>query len=146
MSEVPSTSGATSTPGGTQPEKLYLDEVTGEMVSKSEIKRRTKQREKDAKKATQAPKPEAVKKETSDEAAEDSLNPNQYFEIRSKAVKKLQAEGKSPYPHKFNVSMSIPAFMEKYSYLQAGERAQDVVSVSGRIHNKRSSGAKLRFL
>ncbi|KAI0236505.1 lysyl-tRNA synthetase [Massospora cicadina] len=115
------------------------------MISKSELKRRAKQREREAKKATHAPKPEVINKDTSDEAAEETLNPNQYFEIRSKAVKKLQADGKTPYPHKFHVTISLPAFIEKYSHLPAGERAEEVVSVSGRIHSKRSSGAKLRF-
>lgn len=38
--------------GPTEPGS-YLDELTGEMVSKSELKRRAKQREKDAKKAAE---------------------------------------------------------------------------------------------
>lgn len=65
---------------------------------------------------------------------------------------------KSAYPHKFNVSMSISDFINKYSYLNAGEHVEsDCVSLagtrqwnvfvffSGRVHSKRESGAKLIF-
>lgn len=42
--------------------------------------------------------------------------------------------------------MSLPEFIEKFNSLEIGGRLDDqVVSVAGRIHNKRSSGAKLRF-
>jgi len=56
---------------------LHLDEVTGEKVSKSELKKRQKQRERDAKKADKAAAapPKAAKK-SSDEADEKELTPN----------------------------------------------------------------------
>ncbi|KAJ1957347.1 lysyl-tRNA synthetase [Linderina pennispora] len=128
----------------------HVDPVTGEKVSKSELKRRIKLREKEAKKAEKAAAaPKAAKAEKADKSAEDGeeeLNPNQYFEIRSKAIEKMRAEGPYPYPHKFHVTMSVPAFIEKYSTLKAGEILTDVeVRLAGRIHNKRASGAKLRF-
>ncbi|KAI9291292.1 lysyl-tRNA synthetase, class II [Neoconidiobolus thromboides FSU 785] len=133
--------------GATQAEKLYKDEVTGEMVSKSELKRRIKQREKEQKKAEkEAATPKVAKKESDNaEDLEADLNPNQYFEIRSKAVKKIQNDGGNPYPHKFKVDISLPTFIEKYGSIQNGEKSEDIVTVAGRIHNKRSSGAKLRF-
>ncbi|KAJ3364067.1 Lysine--tRNA ligase [Allomyces javanicus] len=130
-------------------EKTYLDEVTGEQVSKSELKRRMKQRQKDAAKAASAKPaaPAAGEKAKSAEEAEEELTPNQYFEIRSKTIAKTQAEGKiNPYPHKFHVSMGLPEFIAKYSHLEAGERLDnETVSLAGRIHSKRASGAKLRF-
>jgi lysyl-tRNA synthetase class 2 len=56
-------------------EKLHLDEVTGKMVSKSELKRLQKQREAEEKKQKRAaaapPKPEKKKP-----AEEMELNPN----------------------------------------------------------------------
>ncbi|KAG0350303.1 hypothetical protein BG005_010168, partial [Podila minutissima] len=70
--------------------KLYKDEVTGEMISKTELKKRIKNREKEAKKAEKAANAPAPvvseKKEKTISAAEEeeNLNPNQYFEIRSK--------------------------------------------------------------
>ncbi|KAI8052130.1 hypothetical protein BDF22DRAFT_729025 [Syncephalis plumigaleata] len=128
------------------PAKLYLDEVTGEQVSKSELKRRNKQREKEAAKAAK-PAP-AVAKKPANASAEDEeeLNPNQYFELRSRAVNKMYTEGPTPYPHKFHVSISLTEFVEKYNKLEVGERLEnEVITVAGRIHNKRASGANLRF-
>ena len=57
---------------------LHLDEVTGEKVSKSELKKRQKQRqleEKKKEKAAAAP-PKAEKKTTNAELDESNLNPN----------------------------------------------------------------------
>ena len=58
---------------------LHLDEVTGERVSKSELKKRQKLRmkeeEKRKKEAAAPPKPAAAKK-TNAEADEKDLNPN----------------------------------------------------------------------
>ncbi|KAJ2868441.1 lysyl-tRNA synthetase [Coemansia aciculifera] len=132
-----------------QNDKTHLDETTGEMVSKSELKRRMKQREKDAKKADKAaaaPAPVAKNTQGDAESAEEELNPNQYFEIRSKAIDRMREEGPYPYPHKFEVSMSVPEFIAKFSDMKDGESNPEVeISLAGRIHNKRASGAKLRF-
>lgn len=57
---------------------LHLDEVTGERVSKSELKKRQKQREterKKAEKAAAAPPKQASKKKEG-ELDESELNPN----------------------------------------------------------------------
>jgi lysyl-tRNA synthetase class 2 len=56
---------------------LHLDEVTGEKVSKSELKKRQKQRSKDEekKKREAAAPPKPVKKSNA-EADEKELNPN----------------------------------------------------------------------
>ncbi|KAF9180961.1 lysyl-tRNA synthetase [Haplosporangium sp. Z 767] len=133
--------------------KLYKDEVTGEMISKTELKKRIKNREKEAKKAEKtanAPAPAvsekaAAKKALSAAEEEENLNPNQYFEIRSKRVNVLRANKETyPYPHKFNVSISLPAFIEKYSGLKAGDMEEEVLTVAGRLHNMRTMG-KLRF-
>ncbi|ORZ19067.1 hypothetical protein BCR41DRAFT_385719 [Lobosporangium transversale] len=133
--------------------KLYKDEVTGEMISKTELKKRIKSREKEAKKAEKAanaPAPATLekadaKKTLSAAEEEENLNPNQYFEIRSKRVGALRANKETyPYPHKFHVSTSLPAFIEKYNGLKAGEVVDEVITVAGRLHNMRTMG-KLRF-
>ncbi|CAG8723558.1 14606_t:CDS:2 [Gigaspora margarita] len=131
---------------------LLLDEVTGEKVSKNELKRRNKQREKErekeAKKLASKTADVAAKpaKSENDEASEENLNPNQYFEIRSKSIKKFrETRNPNPYPHKFHVDISIPTFIEKYNHLEPGQHLTDVVRLAGRIHNKRASGSKLRF-
>lgn len=62
--------------------KLHLDEVTGEMISKTELKKRQKARERDAAKKEKAeksgaPPPAGKKAAGSSEAAEKDLTPNQ---------------------------------------------------------------------
>ncbi|KAI9592272.1 lysyl-tRNA synthetase [Syncephalis fuscata] len=104
-----------------------------------------KQREKEAAKAAK-PAPVAKKAATAAADDEEELNPNQYFELRTRAVTKMYTEGPTPYPHKFNVSLSLTDFIEKYSKLEIGERLEsEIITVAGRIHNKRASGVNLRF-
>ncbi|QLQ80433.1 hypothetical protein HG537_0D04330 [Torulaspora globosa] len=127
---------------------LHLDDVTGEMVSKSELKKRIKQRQveakKAAKKATSQPQPESKKKKNDLMA---DLSPAQYFEARSRQIKELKKTHlPNPYPHKFHVTIGNPQFLEKYAYLERGQTLPDEkVSIAGRIHAKRESGSKLKF-
>ncbi|KAL4764136.1 lysine--tRNA ligase KRS1 [Aspergillus foveolatus] len=129
---------------------LLLDEVTGEKVSKSELKRRQKLREKEAKKkekeAAAPPKPAAQKK-VSAEDEEANLTPNQYFEIRSKRINKLrETKQPDPYPHKFQVTDDLRKYLKEYESLAKGEqKPETTVRIAGRIYTKRSSGAKLIF-
>ncbi|CAI8505881.1 unnamed protein product [Hanseniaspora opuntiae] len=129
---------------------LHLDEVTGERVSKSELKKRMKQRQKEEekkKKAAAAPPKPASKKKTTDAFAD--LSPSQYHEARTRQILEFRNNVDSkinPYPHKFHVSISIPEFKKKYAHLKRGETLkEEKVSVAGRIHNKRESGSKLKF-
>ncbi|KAL4753878.1 hypothetical protein BDW72DRAFT_167533 [Aspergillus terricola var. indicus] len=129
---------------------LLLDEVTGEKVSKSELKRRQKLREKEAKKkekeAAAPPKPAAQKK-VSAEDEEANLTPNQYFEIRSNRINKLrETKQPDPYPHKFQVTDDLRKYLKEYESLAKGEqKPETTVRIAGRIYTKRSSGAKLIF-
>ncbi|KAJ3129643.1 lysyl-tRNA synthetase [Nowakowskiella sp. JEL0407] len=126
---------------------LLLDDVTGEMVSKSELKRRQKQREKDSKKAAkQAAAPAPVAKAEKAEVVEEEKDPRKYFEGRSKDVLKWrETPGLSPYPHKFNVTISMVEFQEKFGSCEVSTRLTDVVSVAGRLHNIRPHGKMLFF-
>ncbi|XP_042273558.1 lysine--tRNA ligase isoform X1 [Thunnus maccoyii] len=120
---------------------------------KSELKRRMKAEKKAAEKETKIQEQLAQKKETNDEAAqsislldEETLDPNQYFKIRTQAIQELKGTAEDPYPHKFKVDLSLTEFIEKYNNLQPGDQLTDVVvNVSGRVHAKRASGAKLLF-
>lgn len=81
MSDNPATSGepAAVDAAAAAVAKLHLDEVTGEMISKSELKKRQKQREKEAAKKEKAaanPKPAGASTKSA-EAAEKELTPNQ---------------------------------------------------------------------
>ncbi|TNM91098.1 lysine--tRNA ligase isoform X1 [Takifugu flavidus] len=108
---------------------------------KSELKRRLKAEKKAAEK-------EAKTKEQPEQEAckdEETLDPNQYFKIRSQAIEELKGAGEDPYPHKFHVDVSLTEFIEKYKNLQPGDQLTDAVKVAGRVHAKRVSGAKLLF-
>lgn len=127
---------------------LHLDEATGEMVSKSELKKRIKQRQVEAKKqakAASAQPPAAPKKKQNDALAD--LNPSQYFEARSRHVQELRkSKEPNPYPHKFQVSIRSPEFLQKYAHLERGQTLpEERVSIAGRVHAKRESGSKLKF-
>ncbi|XP_067007554.2 lysine--tRNA ligase isoform X2 [Anabrus simplex] len=115
----------------------------------SELKRRLKAEQKAKEKAEKeklkaAEKAEAPKKKNA--IAEEEISPNEYFRLRSIAVSQLKEAGDHPYPHKFHVSTSLEEFIERYSHVEDGAILKDVeVSVAGRVHAIRESGAKLIF-
>ena len=133
--------------------KEYLDEETKEWVGKNELKKRQTLRkkakdaaEKAAKKAATAPKAGAKKEKMADD---EELDPSKYTDNRKAFLEAQRAEGKNPYPHKFNRDFTIPHFKEKYDQvkMENGEfKDGEVVSVTGRIMMLRPSGAKLIFI
>uniref|UniRef100_A0A8C0S975 Lysine--tRNA ligase n=1 Tax=Canis lupus familiaris TaxID=9615 RepID=A0A8C0S975_CANLF len=127
-------------------------------LSKNELKRRLKAEKKIAEK--EAKQKELSEKQLSQATAaatnhttdndvgaeEESLDPNQYFKIRSQAIHQLKINGEDPYPHKFHVDISLTHFIEEYGHLQPGDHLTDItLKVAGRIHAKRASGGKLIF-
>ncbi|XP_076012165.1 lysine--tRNA ligase isoform X1 [Genypterus blacodes] len=120
---------------------------------KSELKRRMKAEKKAAEKETKVKEQVEQKKESNDQGAqnacvvdEETLDPTQYYKIRSQAIQDLKGTAEDPYPHKYHVDLSLTEFIEKYNHLQPGDQLSDVVlNVSGRVHAKRASGAKLIF-
>ncbi|KAG5422272.1 KRS1 [Candida metapsilosis] len=136
-----------------QVQKTYLDDVTGEQVSKSELKKRQKQRAIEARKAQKAPAAAAAANTSSKKKNEFAdLNPNQFHEIRSRQIEELREKSNAdpsafnPYPHKFEVTKRLPEFVKEYGHLKRGESLKDVtLQVSGRIMTKRESGSKLKF-
>ncbi|XP_015917437.1 lysine--tRNA ligase [Parasteatoda tepidariorum] len=122
---------------------------TSTSLSKNELKRQLKAekkaKEKSEKEKLQAQQPAAEKKDAVAKQ-EDPTDAAEYFKIRLQAIEDLKAAGKSPYPHKFHVSMSLTDFVDQYNNLNPAEILKDVnVSVAGRVHAKRESGAKLLF-
>lgn len=80
-----------------------------------------------------------------DDSTEEQ-DPSLYYENRVKAIVAKKARGENPYPHKFNVSISVPQYVAKYASLEAGTQlTDDSVSIAGRVVTKRASGAKLLF-
>ncbi|KAJ2919966.1 hypothetical protein MD484_g494, partial [Candolleomyces efflorescens] len=126
----------------------HKDPVTGEMISKQELKRREKQRAKEAAKAGKAAAAPPPKGEA--KPSEEELNPNQYYELRARQIKHLkETQNPNPYPHKFHVTKSLEHYVEEYSAegrIAAGTRLEaKTEQLAGRIHNIRASGSKLRF-
>ncbi|XP_077308489.1 lysine--tRNA ligase isoform X2 [Lithobates pipiens] len=115
-------------------------------LSKNELKRRLKAEKKAAEKeGKQKEQCEKTPTEKTEELDEESLDPNQYYKIRTQAIQQLKGTKDDPYPHKFHVDMSLTEYIQKYNDLQVGDHLEEVVSVAGRIHAKRISGAKLLF-
>ncbi|CAG7854745.1 Lysine--tRNA ligase, cytoplasmic; AltName: Full=Lysyl-tRNA synthetase; Short=LysRS [Serendipita indica DSM 11827] len=126
---------------------LHLDEVTGEMVSKTELKKRKAAREREEKKRAAAaaapPKPEKAQND-------DDLPPHLYYENRSKQILELRnSRNPDPYPHKFNVTTSLTDYIEKYGpegVIAPGTKLDGPIhSVAGRVHDVRRAGKHLIF-
>ena len=129
--------------------KQYTDPDTGEIISKSEFKKRQKMK----KKKEDEEKKKADKKAKATEAGdkkgkvdEEELDPTKYFENRKAWLEKKMNSGENPFPHKFEVTISLPEFIEKYKDItKKGEFLPDIVHVAGRVHSIRKSGASLIF-
>jgi lysyl-tRNA synthetase class 2 len=100
---------------------------------KRRLKQEKKQKEKDLKAQQQQSQHKTPDKSSkSGDDGSDTLDPNQYFKLRSQMVKHLKQSGPHPYPHKFHVTSSLTDFIQSHSDLEAGERREDVtVSISG---------------
>merc|ERR1712088_264471 len=121
----------------------------GQKLSKNEQKRLLKMQKKAEEKAAKdaakaekakqaADKGEAVK--LIDETVMSGAEYRQYRIDQTNAVK-------DPYPHKFNVTTSIPSYIKKYTSLDAGEQKEaEVYPLAGRVHNIRASGKSLIFM
>ena len=105
------------------------------------IKKERKEAEKLEKAKNEAEKPER-------EVDYEKLDPTAYFENRSKAITSLKELKKPyPYPHKFNVQLSIREFVEKYKDLtkEPNTCLEDVVSTAGRVVSIRKAGKILFY-
>ena len=61
-------------------------------------------------------------------------------------IQNRTASGEECYPHKYDVSISIPEFIKRYVHLEKGQKAEgNVESIAGRNYSKRESGKKLIF-
>ena len=131
--------------------KLYTDPVTGEQVSKKELKKREKMRKKEEEQAKKKAEKEAKAKEAGGEHKkkkndEEELDPTKYFENRKAYLLKKMEAGENPFPHKFEVTITLPEFIKKYADItKKGEFLDEVVQVAGRVNSIRKSGASLIF-
>lgn len=142
--------------------KQVLDEVTGEYVSKNELKKRQKIR-----KAEQKKKEKEEKKKKDEEAkqakqAEESkgpqaptigddegLDPSKYTQNRKDWLDARRDKGENPYPHKFHRTHRIDEFVKEFEgkceekgvFLEDHEE----VAITGRVYSIRGSGKHLVF-
>uniref|UniRef100_A0A453H4Q6 lysine--tRNA ligase n=1 Tax=Aegilops tauschii subsp. strangulata TaxID=200361 RepID=A0A453H4Q6_AEGTS len=76
----------------------------------------------------------------------EETDPTQYYENRLKMLDSLRSAGVEPYPHKFDIAISIADYVAKYNSLGAGEHLLTVTeSLAGRVMSKRVSSSKLFF-
>lgn len=50
-------------------------------------------------------------------AKEEILDLNQYYQISSKTVHQLEANGEDPYSHNFHTGISVTHFIQEYGHL-----------------------------
>jgi lysyl-tRNA synthetase, class II len=142
-----------------QAPKLLLDDVTGEMVSKNELKKRQKMRKKDEdkKKKDEAKKvkdEEAKKKHEEEGKGEEApileeteLDPSKYTENRKNWLQSRRDKGENPYPHKFHRTHRVDEFVKEFeSITTENEFLEDrPISVTGRVNTIRGTGKHLVF-
>lgn len=77
----------------------------------------------------------------------DTLVESNYTVERYNVIKAIKQNGKNPYPHKYNQTMTLEKFKLKYDYVQNNESVEsDILFLTGRIKNIRSSSKKLCFV
>uniref|UniRef100_A0A915LPF7 Lysine--tRNA ligase n=1 Tax=Meloidogyne javanica TaxID=6303 RepID=A0A915LPF7_MELJA len=79
---------------------------------------------------------------------QDPSLPAEYFRMRQEMVQSRRAAGENPFPHKFDVGISLANFIEKYDSVltERGKVLEDeTVRVAGRVYLKREQGSKLIF-
>jgi lysyl-tRNA synthetase class 2 len=125
-------------------ELLPLDEPG---LSKNELKRRKKMHAKAAAKAAKGGQAAAAASGAGDapKVDESALSGGEYKAFRMKMLDSWEAAGVNPYPHKFSVSIGLPAFLEKFGGLADAEEATEEVSIAGRVMLIRNSSKKLNF-
>uniref|UniRef100_A0A804L182 Lysine--tRNA ligase n=1 Tax=Musa acuminata subsp. malaccensis TaxID=214687 RepID=A0A804L182_MUSAM len=121
------------------------DTPAAEAPSKNALKKELKKKKKEEE--NRLKEEEKKKKSQKPSSADDEdMDPTQYYENRLKVLASVKVAGGNPYPHKFQVSMTITEYIEKYRVLNEGDHLKDVeVNIAGRIMNKRTSSSKLFF-
>lgn len=121
------------------------------MLSKNEQKRLAKQAQKEKERLEKEVKRSAASGQVKSKSEKvvkeaDPSDPQEYFNMRVAMINGRRAAGQNPFPHKFHVSTSIAAFIEKYDGLQKEQVLEnEPVSIAGRIYSKRESGKNLVF-
>jgi len=134
-----------------------VDAAEWEGMSKNAKKKLLKKLENDKKKAEKdaKKKDEAAQNNKSTDgsssdkfkagADEEELDPTQFKANREAMMKQLEAEGGTPYPHKFHVDYRLPDYTAEFMPKTTdGDKLDTIVSIAGRIVSVRGQG-KLFF-
>jgi len=127
-----------------------------EKISKNELKRRAKAEEKRKADEEKKKKQEELKKQQAESGKqkekakvgdeEEIENPAAYFENRIKIIDEYAKSGHDVYPHKFQITISVPEFKIKYNHLKHDETLLEVtVCIAGRLMRKAVGGENLFF-
>ena len=111
---------------------LAADPGLSKNALKKKVKAEFNKRVKARKNANKKPQQNKKKKKVVEE--EEELDPTKYRENRLAQIKAIEASGRRAYPHKFDVQMKLPVFVEKFSSLADGAKADETTSVAGRVH------------
>lgn len=144
--------------------QIAADAVAEDGLSKNELKRRQKAHRKAIEAAEKAAaragavaqreKKEGASKNSNSADTTAALNdggenmdPSQYIANRKTVIQKLKDSGNNPYPHKFSVSSSVPAFIAQFAEsIEPGQQLDEpVVTLAGRIFSKRAASSRLLF-
>lgn len=52
---------------------------------------------------------------------EDTLDPNQYYEMRVQGIRSAREDNREPFPHKFETTIQIPKFIARYQDVPEGQ-------------------------
>ena len=120
------------------------------MISKNELKRRIKPKTKvkAMKKAEKAQEAKAIHPKASSiqEQDEDDLDPNEYYEICLNIIAKVENESEfNTYPHNSTLQVLYPCLYLNSPLQDAEILMERLVTITGRINSKGSSGAKQIF-
>eukprot|EP00941_MAST-03F_sp_MAST-3F-sp1_P001934 g1934.t1 len=115
-------------------------------LSKNAIKKLKKKMAAEKKKAEKAAK-KAKNGTTKKKKVVEELDPTQYRKNRLQQLERWESTGRRAYPHKFQVTMSLPTFCETYKDVNEGQHDESVVqSLAGRVQSVRASGKNLVFM
>jgi len=132
--------------------KFYNDK--GEEISKTEFKKleKMKKNAEEKEKKEKEKKEKAAAKEVNKEIKEkiggnEELDPTKYFENRKNWLENEIKNDKNPYPHKFNITHTIPQFRKQFTDItKKGEWIEtEKISLGGRVFNIRVASQGLIF-
>lgn len=128
------------------------DTAAAAPISKNEQKRLAKEIKKAAEKAEKLAKKQAEADEKAKAGGKEAVKLMDEGAMSGAQYRQYRIDNhvlplKDPYPHKFNVSIGVPQYIEKYADTEAGTHREDCIeNLAGRVHNIRLSGKNLVFM